>query len=161
DVTGVLAEGAHWTVAHDLGWPEDVEVTEERARFHQADPSQVSGKAIARGRPQLGTLGSGNHFMEVQVVDRIFDEAVAPTFGITEVRQVRLMIHSGPRGLGYQVCDDSLEVMQQAILQYGIQLPDRQLACTPLNSPEGRRYVGAMTAAANFAWANRQAMAHW
>jgi tRNA-splicing ligase RtcB (3'-phosphate/5'-hydroxy nucleic acid ligase) len=161
EVAGVLAEGAHWTVAHDLGWPEDLEVTEENARFPQADPGMVSARAVARGRPQLGTLGSGNHFMEVQVVDRIFDADVAAAFGLTGPGQVTVMIHSGSRGLGYQVCDDYLAVMQQAILQYGIRLPDRQLACTPLNSPEGRRYVGAMTAAANFAWANRQAMAHW
>jgi tRNA-splicing ligase RtcB (3'-phosphate/5'-hydroxy nucleic acid ligase) len=161
EVAGVLAEGAHWAVAHDLGWPEDLEVTEENARFLQADPGLVSERAMARGRPQLGTLGSGNHFLEVQVVDRIFDADVAAAFGLTGPGQITVMIHSGSRGLGYQVCDDYLAVMQQAILQYGIQLPDRQLACTPLSSPEGRRYVGAMTAAANFAWANRQAMAHW
>jgi tRNA-splicing ligase RtcB len=161
EVAAVLAEGARWSVARDLGWPEDVEVTEENACFPQADPEQISEKAIARGRPQLGTLGSGNHFLEVQVVDRIFDETVAAVFGLTEIGQVTVMIHSGSRGLGYQVCDDYLAVMQQAIQQYGIRLPDRQLACTPLNSPEGRRYIGAMTAAANFAWANRQTMAHW
>jgi tRNA-splicing ligase RtcB (3'-phosphate/5'-hydroxy nucleic acid ligase) len=161
DVAGVLAEGAQWAVAHDLGWPEDVEVTEESARFRQADPDQVSAKAVARGRPQLGTLGSGNHFLEVQVVDRIYDDDVASAFGLTGAGQIMLMIHSGSRGLGYQVCDDYLQVMQPALMQYGIRLPDRQLACAPLSSPEGRRYVGAMTAAANFAWANRQTMAHW
>jgi tRNA-splicing ligase RtcB len=161
EVVGVLTEGAHWAVDHDLGWPEDLEVTEENARFAQADPGEVSERAIARGKPQLGTLGSGNHFMEVQVVDRIFDPSVADAFGLTGVGQVTLMIHSGSRGLGYQVCDDYLAVMQHAIVEYGIRLPDRQLACTPLSSPEGRRYVGAMTAAANFAWANRQTMAHW
>jgi tRNA-splicing ligase RtcB len=160
DLTGVLIEGAHWPVAHDLGWPEDVEVTEEGARFGQADPERVSQKAVARGRPQLGTLGSGNHFLEVQVVDRIFDETVASAFGLFP-GQITLMIHSGSRGLGYQVCDDYLAVMQPALLRYAIQLPDRQLACAPLNSPEGRQYVGAMTAAANYAWANRQTMAHW
>jgi tRNA-splicing ligase RtcB (3'-phosphate/5'-hydroxy nucleic acid ligase) len=160
-INAVLTSGAHWAVENGLGWPEDVEVTEENARFQQADPDQVSAKAVARGRPQLGTLGSGNHFMEVQVVDRVFDPAVAEAFGITGPGQVMLMIHSGSRGLGYQVCDDYLGVMQPALLQYGIKLPDRQLACAPLSSPEGRRYVGAMTAAANYAWANRQAMAHW
>jgi len=161
EVSGVLAEGAHWAVARELGWPEDLEVTEENARFLKADPKEISERAVARGRPQLGTLGSGNHFLEVQVVDRIIDPAVASAFGLTEVGQVTVMIHSGSRGLGYQVCDDYLAVMQHALVQYGIQLPDRQLACTPLASPEGKRYVGAMTAAANFAWANRQAMAHW
>jgi tRNA-splicing ligase RtcB len=161
EVTAVLSNGAHWAVARDLGWPEDVEVTEENARFRQADPDQVSPKAIARGRPQIGTLGSGNHFLEVQVVDKIFDPSVAAAFGLTGVGQVTLMIHSGSRGLGYQVCDDYLAVMQPALLRYGIKLPDRQLACAPLRSPEGRRYIGAMTAAANYAWANRQTMAHW
>jgi tRNA-splicing ligase RtcB (3'-phosphate/5'-hydroxy nucleic acid ligase) len=161
EVTSVLRDGAHWAVARDLGWPEDVEVTEENARFPQADPDEVSAKAMARGRPQIGTLGSGNHFLEVQVVDRIFDPAVAEAFGLTGVGQVTLMIHSGSRGLGYQVCDDYLQLMQPALLRYGIKLPDRQLACAPLNSPEGKRYVGAMTAAANYAWANRQTMAHW
>jgi len=136
-------------------------VTEEGARFEQADPGEVSERAVARGRPQLGTLGSGNHFMEVQVVDRIFDEAVAGAFGLTGVGQVTVMIHSGSLGLGYQVCDDYIAVMQHALVRYGIRLPDRQLACTPLYSPEGHRYIGAMTAAANFAWANRQTMAHW
>ncbi len=161
DLAGVLTEGAQWAVARELGWPEDVEVTEENARFLRADPDQVSQKAVARGRPQLGTLGSGNHFLEVQVVDRIFDSAVATAFGLTEVGQITLMIHSGSRGLGYQICDDYLAVMQPAMERYAIRLPDRQLACAPLNSPEGRQYVGAMTAAANYAWANRQTMAHW
>jgi tRNA-splicing ligase RtcB len=161
DVSGVLSQGAHWAVANGIGWPEDIETTEEHARFTQAQPGQVSETAITRGRPQLGTLGSGNHFLEVQVVDRIFDEAVAAAFGLGPVGQVTVMIHSGSRGLGYQVCSDYLQVMQQAALKYDLRLPDRQLACTPIHSPEGEDYAGAMTAAANYAWANRQAMAHW
>jgi tRNA-splicing ligase RtcB len=161
DVTKVLANGAQWAVENGLGWPEDIETTEEGARFLEARPDLVSETAVSRGRPQLGTLGSGNHFLEVQVVDQIFDEAVAEAFGLGPVGQVTVMIHSGSRGLGYQVCSDYLQVMQKAAKNYDLRLPDRQLASTPLRSPEGQEYAGAMRAAANYAWANRQAMAHW
>jgi len=161
ETTAVLERGAHWAVEQGYGWPEDLATTEEGARFRQADPDQVSQQARNRGADQLGTLGSGNHFLEVQVVDRIYRQEVADRFGLGELGTVTVMIHSGSRGLGYQVCHDFLRVMQRAIQRYGLNLPDRQLACTPLQSPEGRDYSGAMTAAANFAWANRQAMAHW
>lgn len=124
-----------------------------------ADPSAVSSRAKERGGPQLGTLGSGNHFIELQRVDEIFDPAVARAFGLFE-GQLVLQIHSGSRGFGHQVCDDYVKSLQPAVQKYGIQLPDRQLVCAPLDSPEGKRYFGAMVAAANYAWANRQCMAH-
>jgi tRNA-splicing ligase RtcB (3'-phosphate/5'-hydroxy nucleic acid ligase) len=160
DVVGVLTRGAHWVVEQGLGWPEDLEVTEERAQFLNANPDEVSPRAIKRGAPQLGSLGSGNHFLEVQYVDKVFNPGVASVFGL-DIGTVTVMIHSGSRGLGYQVCDDYLVLMQEAVRKYGLTLPDRQLACTPLSSPEAVKYTGAMRAAGNFAWANRQAMAHW
>jgi tRNA-splicing ligase RtcB len=161
DVAGVLRDGAQWAVERDFGWESDLEATEEHARFRQADPDRVSSRAVQRGAPQLGTLGSGNHFLEVQVVEEIFQPALAEAFGLGRKGLVTVMIHSGSRGLGYQVCDDFLAVMQACARRYELVLPDRQLACTPLNSPEGQEYAGAMTAAANYAWANRQLMAHW
>lgn len=161
EVAGVMTGGGCWAVERDLGWASDIEATEEHARFSQADPDRVSSRAVQRGAPQLGTLGSGNHFLEVQVVEEIFQPGIAEAFGIGQKGLVTVMIHSGSRGLGYQVCDDYLATMQECVKRYGISLPDRQLACTPLNSPEGREYAGAMTAAANYAWANRQLMAHW
>ena len=124
-----------------------------------ADPSAVSPRAKQRGGPQLGTLGSGNHFIEIQKVETIFDPEVARTFGLFE-GQLVLSIHSGSRGFGHQVCDDYVRSLQVAVQKYKIQLPDRQLVCAPLNSPEGQRYFGAMVSAANYAWANRQCMAH-
>lgn len=161
ELRDVMLKGGQWAVSRGYGWPEDVEVTEERGRMMTADPSAVSEKAVKRGQPQVGTLGSGNHFLEVQVVDEIYDPEVASVFGVDGVGQVVLMIHSGSRGLGYQVCDDYLLVMQNAMKKYGIDVPDRQLACAPVVSPEGQRYLAAMACAANYAWANRQAMAHW
>jgi len=125
-----------------------------------ADFDAVSDRARERGKRQLGTLGSGNHFLEIQEVETIFDEAAAAAFGLFR-GQITVMIHSGSRGFGYQVCDDYLDVCGKAAAKYGISLPDRQLACAPLSSPEGRRYLGAMAAAANYAWANRQVMTHW
>jgi len=160
DVRAVLAGGARWTVEHDLGRAVDLESIEGGGCLDGADPDAVSDRAVERGRPQLGTLGSGNHFIELDEVDEVFDAAAAGAMGL-ERGHVCILIHSGSRGLGYQVCDDSLRVMLDAAARYGIQLPDRQLACAPLVSPEARRYLGAMTAAANFAFANRQAMAHF
>src|SRR6185312_5478451 len=119
----------------------------------------VSDHAIQRGAAQCGTLGSGNHFMEVQVVDHVFDEEVANVYGLEKDR-ICVMIHSGSRGLGYQVCDDALARLRNAPAKYGIDLPDRQLACAPVASPEGKHYIGAMRAAANFAWCNRQLLMH-
>jgi tRNA-splicing ligase RtcB len=123
-----------------------------------ADPSAVSGRAKQRGSGQLGTLGSGNHFIEIQEVEEIYDDKVARAFGLFE-GQLTLSIHSGSRGLGHQVCDEYVRELQAAVLKYHIELPDRQLVCAPLNTPEGKRYFGAMVAAANYAWANRQCMA--
>src|SRR5206468_2760091 len=133
----------------------DLEHTEAEGRLDGAEPSLVSDQALARGEEQCGTLGSGNHFLEVQVVDHVFDEEAAQAMGL-EKDMVCVMIHSGSRGLGYQVCDDALHMLRKAPEKYGINLPDRQLACAPVNSPEGQKYIGAMRAAANFAWCNRQ-----
>jgi tRNA-splicing ligase RtcB len=161
ELADVMTKGGKWAVDHGFGWAEDIEVTEERGRLDLADPAVVSDRAIKRGRPQIGTLGSGNHFLEIQVVDEIYDPGTAGAFGIDHVGQVTVMIHSGSRGLGYQVCDDYLIVMQDAMRKYGIDVPDRQLACAPITSPDGQKYLAAMACAANYAWANRQAMAHW
>lgn len=157
----VMRKGSKWMVEQGIGWPEDLEVSEQGGAMDIADPETVSKEAIKRGRPQLGTLGAGNHFLEVQVVEEIYDEDAASAFGITEPGQVTVMIHTGSRGFGHQVCDDSLRVMQRAAVKYGINLPDRQLACAPVRSEEGQAYLAAMACAANFAWANRQAIAHW
>lgn len=157
----VMKKGAKWMVEHGFGWAEDLVVSEEQGAIGFADPDVITPEAIKRGRPQLGTLGAGNHFMEIQVVDEIYDEDVAGIFGITEPGQITVMIHTGSRGFGHQVCDDSLAVMQRAAQKYGIELPDRQLACAPVTSDEGQKYLRAMACAANFAWANRQAIAHW
>jgi len=161
ELAQVMKKGALWMVERGFGWPEDLEATEQSGRLEGADPSAVSDQAVKRGRPQLGTLGAGNHFLEVQVVEEIYDEEAARVFGITEPGQITVMIHTGSRGFGHQVCDDSLIEMQRAVQKYKISLPDRQLACAPIESPEGRKYMAAMAAAANYAWANRQAIAHW
>ncbi len=157
----VLGSGAAWAVRHGYGTPLDLDVTEEQGCMKVADPSKVSDKAKKRGMPQLGTLGSGNHFLEVQVVREIFDAEAAGAMGITRAGQVLMLIHTGSRGLGHQVCDDYLRVMGQAVAKYGIALPDRQLACAPVDSEEGRDYLAAMACAANYAWANRMLIAHW
>lgn len=125
-----------------------------------ADPSAVSARAVERGMPQLGTMGSGNHFLEIQVVDEVLNPDVAKVFGL-HYNQIVMMIHTGSRGLGHQVCTDYLSTMNAALKKYGISVPDRQLACAPFESPEGRRYFAAMACAANFAWANRQCITHW
>jgi tRNA-splicing ligase RtcB (3'-phosphate/5'-hydroxy nucleic acid ligase) len=159
EVRQVLLEGAAWAVRNGYGTEQDLERTEAGGTLDGADPDQVSPRAIQRGRPQLGTVGSGNHFIEVGFVDQVYDEAAAERLGLG-TGTVCVLIHSGSRGLGYQVCDDYLEVMEGAADRYGIHLPDRQLACAPLESPEGKRYLGAMSAAANFAFANRHMMAY-
>jgi tRNA-splicing ligase RtcB len=155
----VLDKGATWAVKAGYGRPEDLERLEERGSMSGADPSMVSPRAKQRGGPQLGTLGSGNHFIEIQEVEQVFDEDVARVFGLFK-GQLALSIHSGSRGLGHQVCDEYVRDLQAAVLRYNIELPDRQLVCAPLDSPEGRHYFGAMVGAANYAWANRQCMAH-
>jgi tRNA-splicing ligase RtcB len=155
----VLRRGARWVVERGMGTLDDLAHTEAGGCLADADPDAVSAKAYERGRRQLGTVGSGNHFIELQYVDRIYDEAIAAALGLTE-GLVTLMIHSGSRGLGHQVCTDYLATMDRVMARYGIELPDRQLACVPIDSPEGRAYLGAMRAAANFAWANRQCLMH-
>ncbi|MBI1356273.1 MAG: RNA-splicing ligase RtcB [Acidobacteria bacterium] len=160
DLDGVLAGGARWMTAHGYGPVADAERCEAGGSLPEADPGKVSLKAKQRGRPQLGTLGSGNHFLEVQYVESIHDAEAARAFGL-EAGQVVVLIHSGSRGLGHQVCTDALKQMGAAMKRYGIELPDRQLACVPADSPEGRDYLAAMRAAANFAWANRQAITHF
>jgi tRNA-splicing ligase RtcB len=154
----VLREGARWAVARGFGSRADLDVIEEGGRLPGADPEQVSERAIERGKPQLGTVGSGNHFIEVGHVAEVFDAKAADAFGLAP-GAITVFIHSGSRGLGYQVCDDFITVMLEASRRYGIELPDRQLCCAPIRSPEGERYLGAMAAAANFAFANRQIMA--
>ena len=160
EMKAVLEQGARWAVEQGYGWQEDLERTEEGGAMAGADASRVSDKAIKRGADQLGTLGSGNHFLEVSVVQEIYDPRVAEAFGLRK-GQVVALIHSGSRGLGHQVCTDYLQVMGNATRRYGISLPDRQLACAPVNSPEARDYLAAMAAASNYAWANRQCLTHW
>ncbi|MBC7293332.1 MAG: RtcB family protein [Thermoleophilia bacterium] len=155
----LLVEGASWAVARGYGSAADLEHTEAQGRLPGADPEVVSDRAYTRGLDQVGTLGSGNHFLEIQVVEEIFDQEAAAVYGLHE-GQVTLMIHCGSRGFGYQICEDYLEVMEAASRRYGIDLPDRQLACAPVESPEGRRYLAAMACAANYAWANRQMIMH-
>ncbi|MCM8760806.1 MAG: RtcB family protein [Candidatus Omnitrophica bacterium] len=157
DERKLLVEGAKWVVDHGYGRQEDLECTEERGAIKGADPDKVSSRAYERGKNQSGTLGSGNHFIEVQVVDEIYDESATAVFGI-EKGSVTLMIHSGSRGLGYQICDEYAKDMIRCLAKYNIDVPDRQLACAPVNSDEGRAYLGAMKCAANYAWANRQCL---
>jgi tRNA-splicing ligase RtcB (3'-phosphate/5'-hydroxy nucleic acid ligase) len=156
----VLTRGAEWTIAEGFGRRADLDTMEEGGRFAGARPELVSDRAKSRGRPQLGSLGSGNHFCELGYVAEIYDPDTAEAFGLRD-GQLTVMIHSGSRGLGYQVCDDSLRMMLQASSKYGIALPDRQLAAAPLTSPEAERYFGAMACAINFAFANRQMMTHF
>ncbi len=155
----VLVKGAAWAVKAGYGRAEDLERLEEGGAMDGADPAAVSPRAKQRGGPQLGTLGSGNHFIEIQEVEAIYDEEAARAFGLFE-GQLAVAIHSGSRGLGHQVCSEYVKSLQGAVQKYKIQLPDRQLVCAPLDSPEGQRYFGAMAGAANYAWANRQCMAH-
>ncbi len=151
----LLERGASWPVEQGMGEAEDLEFLEERGCLPDADPDEVSERAVERGLSQLGTLGSGNHFAEVQVVAEVYDEEAAAALALRR-GCVALTIHCGSRGLGHQVCTDHVKRMQEASKRYGIELPDRQLCCAPIGSPEGRAYLGAMAAAANFAFANRQ-----
>jgi tRNA-splicing ligase RtcB len=161
EVNQVLVKGSRWSVEKGYGRPDDLDTTEENGEMAGADPSQVSGRAKERGTLQLGTLGSGNHFLEVAIVDKIYETDTAGVMGIDRVGQVMLLIHCGSRGLGHQVADDYIKEMVRAMVKYDIQLPDRQLACSPVKSPEGQAYLGAMRCAANYAWANRQCITHW
>ncbi len=155
-----FTRGAAWAVEAGFGVEEDLEHCEENGQLEGANPDHVSLKAKKRGRPQLGTLGSGNHFLEIQRVDKIFDEDLAKRFGLFE-GQITVMIHCGSRGAGHQICTDHLQVLSKAVRKYGIELPDKQLACAPLGTPEADNYFGAMAAAANYAWANRQIISAW
>jgi tRNA-splicing ligase RtcB len=161
EMNQLMVEGARWAVKRGLGFEEDLDVTEEGGCLGGADPSKISDKAVKRGMPQAGTLGSGNHFLEIQVVKEIFDPHTASIMGITEIGQILVLIHTGSRGFGHQICTDHLRVMEQAVSKYGIKLPDRQLACAPIESKEGKDYLAAMACAANYAWVNRQCIAHW
>jgi len=157
----VLVKGSRWAVEKGFGEAEDIVVTEESGGIKGANPDKVSSKAKKRGIPQLGTLGSGNHFLEVAVVDEIYDQAAAKVMGINDVGQVLVLIHTGSRGFGHQVCTDYVALLGSAVKKYGINLPDRQLACAPIKSPEGQDYLAAMAGAANYAWTNRQCITHW
>ncbi len=160
DLDQLLASGVEWMVEHGYGEPADAEFCEAGGRMPGANPDEVSKRAKERGRPQVGSLGSGNHFLEVQYVQQVFDGVIAEALGLAE-DQIVVLIHTGSRGLGHQVCTDYLAQMGAAMKKYKITLPDRQLACVPIHSPEGQSYLGAMCAAANFAWGNRQAITHF
>lgn len=157
----VLVKGSQWAVEKGYGEAEDIVVTEESGCIKEANPDKVSNKAKKRGIPQLGTLGSGNHFLEVEVVDEIYDQDAATAMGIGALGQVLVLIHTGSRGFGHQVCTDYVALLGEAVKKYGISLPDRQLACAPVQSPEGQDYLAAMACAANYAWTNRQCITHW
>jgi len=156
----VFIKGAQWAVEKGFGTEGDLEHIEEGSCINGADPDQVSERALERGRAQLGTLGSGNHFVEVGYVAEVYEEAVARTMGLRK-DQVTVFVHTGSRGMGHQVCDDYIRVMLDASKKYRIELPDPQLCCAPVSSPEGERYLGAMACAANFAFTNRQMITHW
>jgi tRNA-splicing ligase RtcB (3'-phosphate/5'-hydroxy nucleic acid ligase) len=156
----VLRSGAAWAVKNGFGAADDLLHIEAGGTIPGADPDQVSERALDRGRDQLGTLGSGNHFIEIGYVAEIYDEPVARGLGIFK-DQITVIVHTGSRGLGHQVCDDFISKLLRATAKYGLELPDRQLCCAPIQSPEGREYLGAMAAAANFAFANRQIITHW
>ncbi|ODS42666.1 MAG: RNA-splicing ligase RtcB [Candidatus Altiarchaeales archaeon IMC4] len=161
DLEGACMGGSRWAVEQGFGLKEDLDHTEENGSIAGADFSKMSDRAKKRGKPQLGTLGSGNHFLEIQSVDKIFDADVAKKFGITKEGQVTVMVHCGSRGLGHQVADDYIKIMLSAAKKYGIKLPDSELACAPLESREASDYLAAMYCAVNYAFANRQIITHW
>ncbi|UXM85220.1 intein-containing RctB family protein [Methanococcus aeolicus] len=156
----VLEEGVNWAINNNYGWEEDIKYIEENGQMKEADASLVSDSAKKRGLPQVGSLGSGNHFLEIQYMDTVFDEEVAKIYGV-EKNQVVILIHTGSRGLGHQICADYLRYMEKAARKYNITLPDRQLACAPITSEEGQNYFKAMSCGANYAWTNRQLITHW
>lgn len=161
DLEQLVTEGVQWLVNKGIGWQNDSEHCEEHGHMENANPEKVSSTAKSRGLTQIGTLGSGNHFLEIQKVDKIYNPETAKVFGITQEGQVTVMIHCGSRGYGHQVCSDYLRVMERAVEKYKITLPDRELACAPGNSPEAKDYVQAMACAVNYAFCNRQAIMHW
>jgi tRNA-splicing ligase RtcB (3'-phosphate/5'-hydroxy nucleic acid ligase) len=157
----LLVEGTNWAIERGYGWDQDIEVCEESGRMSGADPSSVSDVARKRGAIQLGSLGSGNHFLEVQKVDKIYDQVAAKSMGLDHEGQVTILVHCGSRGFGHQVCSDYLRISEVALRKYGFKLADRELACVPNNSSEGEDYRKAMYSALNFAWCNRQMITHW
>ena len=161
DLERLVTEGVQWAIDHGLGWTEDAEHCEEGGCMKNADPDKVSSTAKSRGLPQIGTLGSGNHFLEIQKVDKIYDTNTARAFGIEHEGQATVMIHCGSRGFGHQICSDYLRVMESAVHKYKIELPDRELACAPGKSVEAQDYYQAMACAVNYAFSNRQAIMHW
>ncbi len=161
DLDEVLVKGVQWAVDHGYGTKEDADVCEENGQIKNADPSKISPTARKRGSPQLGSLGSGNHFLEVQRVAEIHDKEAAKRMGIFNEGQITILIHCGSRGFGHQVCSDYLRVSEQVLQKYKIDLVDRELACVPNSSEEGESYRKAMFAALNFAWSNRQMITHW
>lgn len=161
DLNRMVTEGVEWLINKGLGWSEDAKHCEEHGNMQNANPDKVSSTAKNRGLTQLGTLGSGNHFLEIQKVDKIFNPETAKTFGITHEGQVTVMIHCGSRGYGHQVCSDYLRVMEHATQKYKIPIPDRELSCAPGSSNEARDYIQAMACAVNYAFCNRQAIMHW
>jgi len=160
-IDDVLDGGAEWAVKQGYGWEDDLTSCEENGSMKTADSSKVDMKAKQRGAPQLGTLGGGNHFLEIQKVERIFDQEAAKAFGINSEDQIMVSIHSGSRGCGHQIASDYIRIMESALRKYNISVPDRQLACAPVNSQEGQDCFKAMSGAANYAWANRQLILHW
>ena len=160
EIIEILQNGSEWAVENGFGWERDLEVTEEKGRMLTADPSFVSDKARKRGLSQLGSLGSGNHFLEVDVVDDVFNDDVARKFGLKE-GTLTVTVHCGSRGCGHQIATDYLQTMERFVKENSIRLPDRQLACAPLNSRPGEEYFAAMSCGANYAWANRQMITHW
>ncbi|HID90411.1 TPA: RtcB family protein [Candidatus Bathyarchaeota archaeon] len=157
----VLQSGVEWAIDHGYGWSEDTEYLEENGCMEEADPDKVSSRAKQRGAPQLGTLGAGNHFLEVQVVDKIYDERVAKVFNLPPVGGVTVMIHTGSRGFGHQICSDYIRVMEHAVHKYRIRIPDRELCCAPFTSREGEDYFAAMACGVNYAFCNRHMIMHW
>ncbi len=161
ELKNVLEQGVPWAVEKGYGWEEDLEYLEENGHMDIADVSKVSERAIQRGMPQLGSLGAGNHFLEIQRVDKIYDERTAKVLGIEHEGQITVMIHTGSRGCGHQIASDYIKEMERAVKKYNIILPDRQLACAPTTSKESQDYFKAMACAANFGWTNRQLILHW
>jgi len=162
DLDVLASEGVRYVIEkHGLGWERDAEHCEEKGRMRNANPSKVSPVAKRRGEKQVGTLGSGNHFLEIQRVDKIFDHDAAGVFGIRNEGQVTVMIHTGSRGFGHQICSDYLQTMERAVYKYRLNIPDRELACAPAGSTEAQTYYDAMACAVNYAFSNRQAITHW
>lgn len=160
ELKDILRKGSKWAVEHGYGREEDLIYTEEGGQMKNADPSKLSQRALKRGLTQMGTLGAGNHFLEVQVIEKIFDEKIAKTMGITGVGQIVVMLHCGSRGLGHQVCGDYIKVMHRAVGKYRLKLPDRELVCAPIESDEAADYISAMNCAVNYAFCNRQILTH-